>query len=170
MRPMASPPHGVRGLRRSYRPALRRSCKPALRGARGYTLIEVVVAFGLLAFALTLLLGSLSNGSRQIRGANEAGRAALHAQTLMDQIGVGEGLAPGRRNGELDGGRYRWELETAPYLDPGAPQRPGELIGAPQLMEVRLVVSWREGGPRERLQIDTLRLVTPTDPNLTGQR
>ena len=46
---------------------------------RGYTLIEVVVAFALLAFGLTLLLGSLTNATKQVRTSTDYGRAALHA-------------------------------------------------------------------------------------------
>jgi len=132
---------------------------------RGYTLIEVVVAFALLAFAMTLLLGSLTNATKQVRGAADAGRAALHAQSLLDQIGVGEGLAPGRRDGELEEGRYRWEVDVKPFVDPTAPPRVGEVIGAPQLMLVQLTMRWGEGGPRQRLQLESLRLVMATDLN-----
>ncbi|MFC0676915.1 prepilin-type N-terminal cleavage/methylation domain-containing protein [Lysobacter korlensis] len=124
---------------------------------RGYTLIEVIVAFALLALALTLLLGTLSGSLRQVRWSGDAGRAALHAQTLIDQLGVGEPLRPGTRGGELEGGRYRWTLEVERWRDqamPAAPQDPA----APQLLELRLAVQWGEGGPRERLQLRTLRL------------
>ena len=60
-----------------------------MRRARCYTLIEVIVAFAVLALALTLLLGTLSGASRQLRWADDAGRASLHAQSLIDQLGVG---------------------------------------------------------------------------------
>ncbi len=132
---------------------------------RGYTLIEVVVAFVLLAFAMTLLLGSLTNATKQVRGAADAGRAALHAQSLLDQMGVGEALAPGRRDGELEDGRYRWELDVEPFVDPTAPPRVGEILGAPQLLKLQLTVFWGDGGPRKRLRLESLRLVTPTDLN-----
>jgi len=111
------------------------------------------------------LLGSLTNATKQVRGAADAGRAALHAQSLLDQIGVGEGLAPGRRDGELEEGRYRWEVDVKPFVDPTAPPRVGEVIGAPQLMLVQLTMRWGEGGPRQRLQLESLRLVMATDLN-----
>src|SRR5690554_4154919 len=69
---------------------------------RGYTLIEVLVAFSVLALALTLLLGTLSGATRQVRWSADAGRAAVHAQSLLAQAGVGEALVPGSRHGELD--------------------------------------------------------------------
>jgi general secretion pathway protein I len=75
-------------------------------------LIEVIVAFAVLALGLTLLLGTLSGSTRQIRWSDDAGRAALHAQSLLDQVGVGEVLQPGHLEGELEDGRYRWALDV----------------------------------------------------------
>jgi general secretion pathway protein I len=134
---------------------------PAGRQA-GYTLIEVIVAFGVLALGLTLLLGTLSGATRQVRHADVAGRAALHAQSLLDQAGIGESLQPGQTDGELEDGFYRWTLDVEPYLDPGAPPPGPEALAAPQLMQLVLTVRWG-ASPRERLQLATLRLVAP-DP------
>lgn len=138
-----------------------RACTPP-RGERGYTLIEVIVAFAVLALALTLLLGILTGATRQVRWADEAGRAALHAQSLLDQTGVGEALQPGHEEGEFEEGRYRWSLAVEPYRDPSAQQGPQPVDpGAPQLLRLELLVQWGEGGPRQRLQLQSLRLVRP---------
>jgi general secretion pathway protein I len=134
----------------------------------GYTLIEVVVAFALLAFGLTLLLGSLTNATKQVRTSTDYGRAALHAQTLLDQAGVGEALAVGQRDGDLENGRFRWEMNVSPFRDPSARQSQGQVLGAPQLLQLDLAVSWGEGGPRKTLRVQSLRLVTPTDINAAG--
>jgi general secretion pathway protein I len=128
---------------------------------RGYTLIEVIVAFALLAGALTLLLGTLSGAARQVRGSADAGRAALHAQTLLAQAGVGEPLAPGSSNGELEEGRYRWAMEVRRWNDPTQPPAALQDPSAPRLLEVQLGIEWGEGGPRERLLLRTLRLAAP---------
>lgn len=126
---------------------------------RGYTLIEVLVAFAVLALALTVLLGTLSGATRQVRWSADAGRAALHAQSLVAQVGVGEVLVPGQRGGELDAGRYRWQLEVEPWIDPQLPVAPLADPFASQMMAIRLTVEWGEGGPRERLVVESLRLV-----------
>ena len=133
---------------------------------RGYTLIEVLVAFSVLALGLTLLLGTLSGATRQVRWSADAGRAALHAQSLIAQAGVGEPLAPGRRDGELDAGRYRWTLEVQPCVDPTQPP-PLEDPFAPQLMALRLRLEWGDGGPAQQLQVDSLRLVQPDQAGRT---
>lgn len=126
---------------------------------RGYTLIEVIVAFALLAAALTLLLGTLSGAARQVRGAADAGRAALYAQSVMAQVGVGEPLRPGTKDGDFEEGRYRWSLDVRRWNDPA--RRPDALhdLNAPQLLEVRLGIQWGEGGQGQRLSLRTLRLM-----------
>ncbi|KGO99011.1 prepilin-type N-terminal cleavage/methylation domain-containing protein, partial [Novilysobacter defluvii] len=68
-----------------------------MRAQAGYSLVEVVVAFALLALALTILLGAMSGATRQLRWSDEAGRAALHARALLADLGVAEPLRPGRR-------------------------------------------------------------------------
>ena len=156
-------------LATGFVPATQRSCAAFSRSggsaakATGFTLTEVIVAFAILALALTLLLGTLSGAARQVRWAAEAGRAALHAQSLLDQTGVGEPLQPGQREGEFEDGRYRWSLQVEPWYDPGA-QATGLVDPvAPRLMHLTLAVQWGEGGPRQRLQLQSLRLVA-ADP------
>ncbi|MDQ3270465.1 MAG: prepilin-type N-terminal cleavage/methylation domain-containing protein [Pseudomonadota bacterium] len=137
------------------------------RRQRGYTLIEVIVAFALLALALTLLLGTLSGAVRQVRWSGDAGRAALHAQSLMDTVGVGQNLLPGRRDGQFDAGRYRWELTIEPWDEPLPPNAPvvPRAPGFHRLYEIALSVEWGDAGPRERLELRTLRLA-PVEPGV----
>lgn len=141
---------------------------------RGFTLIEVIVAFAVLALALTLVLGTLSNASRQVRWSDDAGRAALHAQSLLDDTGVAQALVPGRSEGTFEDGRYRWTLEVAPWQDPtrdaageAPPPQPAD-PAAPRLLKLALDVRWGdaeardgENGARTRLHLESLRWVRP---------
>ena len=135
---------------------------PGRRASAGYTLIEVIVAFAILALALALLLGTLSGAARQVRWSDEAGRAALHAQSLLDQTGVGQSLQPGHSAGTFEQGRYRWTLDVAPYLDSTRPPVATVDPAAPQLLQLALAVQWGPGNlARNRLLVRSLRLVTP---------
>jgi general secretion pathway protein I len=139
------------------------------RAQRGFTLLEVMLAFVVLAAAMGLLMGMLSGGLRQVARAELETGAALHAQTLLDQLGTIEAIEPGTREGELDGGRYRYRMDIAPTEDPapvepspGAPQAVPQQ-GAPELFAVSLAVTWGEGDdPSRQFRVATLRARTPT--------
>lgn len=134
----------------------------APRRVRGYTLIEVIVAFAVLGLALTLLLGTLANGTRQVRWSADAGRAALHARSLLDDVGLAVPVEAGRSSGTFEDGRYRWTLEIAPFVDLDAPPAAvGADTAGDALFELSLAVEWGEAGPREHLRVQTLRLRTP---------
>ena len=135
------------------------------RAQRGYTLIEIIVAFAILALGLTMLLGTLSGATRQVRQAGDAGRAGLHAQSLLAEFG--EAPQPGARAGELEDGRYRWQLDVEPWNDPVPPSGPQRLDpNAGRLLRLQLQVEWGEGGPAQGVQLSSLRLVAPRPEGL----
>jgi general secretion pathway protein I len=135
----------------------------ARKAAAGFTLIEVVLAFALLALALTILLGILTGATRQVRWADDAGRAAMHAQSLLAQQGVGAPLEPGQKEGNFEQGRYRWTLDVAPWRDPTLPESPQPIDpGASRLYALDLHVQWADGTPKNQLHVQSLRLVAPS--------
>ena len=75
----------------------RGGCRGPRRGAAGFSLLEIIVAFAILALGLTLLLGTLSGATRQVRQAGDAGRAALHARSLLEEYAALP--QPGRARG-----------------------------------------------------------------------
>ena len=122
-----------------------------MKQQRGYSLIEVIVAFALLALAATLLLGSLSGAARQVRSADDQGRAALHAQSLLATVGIDQPLLQGQQQGDWEQGRYHWTLDVEPYQEPRQPQP------STRLWQLELQVRWGDD-PRNLLRWRTLRL------------
>ena len=148
-------------------------------GQGGFTLLEILVAFALLAGAAVLLLSLLSNGLRDVADAERHGEAALHARSLMDNFGRMERIRPGGRNGTLDGGRYRWSLDVQRVADPlPAPlPLPGEDptalspdgvidAGEPVLYRLDLTLQWGDGTPKQTFRTRTLRALYPLPEDL----
>ena len=146
-----------------------------MRRQRGFSLLEVILAFTLLAVALGILLAILGGGLTQVRGAADASVATLHAQSLLDEVGVLEPIEPGRRGGNFDDGRYRWEMEVTETQDPapaGIPDlnaAPVETVGLqlpskPLLYRIKLEMSWGEGDFERRIAFVTLRARTAPSP------
>ncbi|MEO8162118.1 MAG: prepilin-type N-terminal cleavage/methylation domain-containing protein, partial [Arenimonas sp.] len=99
---------------------------------RGFTLLEVMLAFVVLAVALGLLLGMLSRGLQQVTQAQGETEAALYAQSLLDTVGTLEAIEPGVRDGDFDHGRYRWRLQVTPSPDPAPAPLPADGAPLPQ--------------------------------------
>jgi len=122
-----------------------------MKHARGFTLLEMLVAAALFALAMSLLLGIFTRASRQLREGGDRAGAALLAESLLAAPELEAPLRPGRREGRSVDGRYHWVLEAHPY--PQSPLPPGR---GRMLLQLQLEVRWGQGG---QLRWDSLRLV-----------
>lgn len=142
--------------------------------ARGFSLLEVMLAFVLLTVGLGLLIAILGGGLLQVRQAGDASEATLHAQSLLDPLGVLGPIEAGHEQGVLDDGRYRWEMEVTEIEDPLPPppspatpdgmpiEQAGRVLGAPKLFRVQLDIAWGDGDLQRSLRFVTLRARLPT--------
>jgi general secretion pathway protein I len=134
----------------------------APRSSRGFTLLEVLVSFVILATASALLLGMLSGGLRQVARARSDTEASLYAQSTLDQLGIDAPLEPGVHEGVYGDGRYHYRLEVASMDDPAPVQAPVPVAAMPmalpaaRLYRVLLEVRWGDA-PAQRLRIATAR-------------
>jgi general secretion pathway protein I len=139
----------------------------APRTARGFTLLEVMMAFVILAIAMGAIVAMLSRGLGQVSRSENASEAALYAQSMLDTLGVLEPLQTGQRQGEFGGGRYRYTLVVEPTQDPSprvptpVPVDPVQTANAAKLFRIEMTVSWEKGGPGQRLRFSLLRARAP---------
>jgi general secretion pathway protein I len=120
--------------------------------ARGFTLIEVLLALVVFSVAFGLILETLGGSSRIVRVAGDVGHAALVAQNIMDQQGVGGPIKAGATSGKIDE-TYSYQLETKQVVpdDSVTPKT------AAQLFELTLQVSWGAGANRRTETFRTQR-------------
>lgn len=144
------------------RSAIRR---PGRRGVPpGFTLIEVLVAFAIVAVTLTALLQVFSTSLGSIARVERSAEAMMLARSALDEVGVEIPLAAGERSADAGRG-FAWRLRIVPSATL-APLADGQGLLVPY--DVSVTVTWERGGS---LTLTTLRLATPaaTPAEATGE-
>ncbi len=115
---------------------------------RGFSLLEVLVAFSVLAIALAIIFQLVGTSLRNAAASDEYGQAVVVAESVLARVGREWAVDGGGMGGDDAG--YRWQLEVAPF---------GDNSGLLPLYEVVVVVSWDNGsGGTRSLTLHSLRL------------
>jgi prepilin-type N-terminal cleavage/methylation domain-containing protein len=117
--------------------------------SEGFTLLEILVALTILAFAFGAVLRSLQSGAEQERIADTAMLRLLEARSRLDAAVAAPDFAEGIRTGAMPDGET-WRLEVTPLTGSG---REGSF--APRAFLVVLTMSDRAG---ELLTLRTIGL------------
>jgi len=130
--------------------------------SRGFSLLEVLVAFVILALILGVLMQIFSGGLRNASRVDEYQQAMLLGQSKLASIGIEMPLKVSESNGEFDA-VYRWHVSIRPYLV--TPAQTSDQTGLPvpilpvSLLEVEIQVLWGGSNQPRSASLKTLRLV-----------
>ncbi|HEV2386579.1 MAG TPA: prepilin-type N-terminal cleavage/methylation domain-containing protein [Candidatus Acidoferrales bacterium] len=127
--------------------------------AKGFTLIEVLIAAAILGIAFVAVTGVMSQSLRNIDRMGPQEQVLLHAREAMTELLLQEQLAPGRQSGQWDDG-YRWQADIAPY--PGV--KPDQ-FGAYGLFEVRLQIAWGDREHPKTYVVETTQWARRPNPS-----
>jgi general secretion pathway protein I len=128
------------------------SRKSCCNGARGFTLIEALVALAIVAAVLGTIGTVIATTVKGTRGIDQRLALSGTAETLVAALPARNLLKPGRQSGELNG--HRWRIDVAPMNVAVA-------TDAPQTGRfVLLAVTMRLQAPAgPAMQVTTVRLV-----------
>ena len=131
---------------------IRRPCN--IRNCAGFSLLEVVVAFAILALALGTLYQIFSSTARRAVLVQQYSHAVLLADSKLTEIGTADALRKGIDAGEFDQ-QYRWERRIEPYPPyDGATDRPSPLIP----YRVTVEIHWGQSEGQRSIALTTVRL------------
>ena len=114
----------------------------------GFTLLEVVVAIGLLGILMAAAVELLAVGVRSAKASGDYTQAVMLGKQKLDEIAL-QPLLPGTSDGAVDGG-YRWSAEIVPE------RQDAEVLPA-KLFRLRVRVSWRGRLDDKAVELVTLR-------------
>lgn len=131
------------------------------RSNAGFTLLEVVVAFVLMAGAVGALLRLFGTGIQSADIADQYSKAVTLAESRLAQATTEGEVQPGDKSGEWEGTPFKWRETITEFPDPVPPDptQPQNLARV-QLLQVSVEVSWGEAGASIRDTPRTVRLTT----------
>ena len=121
---------------------------------RGFSLLEILVAFSILAMSLGVLYQIFSQGSHTAILTEEYTKATIIAESRLAATGDNPtSLTQIQRGTELN--KYHWETSMTPYTEssPSAYQK-----GA-SLYEANVKVSWGGFGKKRVIELQSLKLL-----------
>jgi general secretion pathway protein I len=89
------------------------------RRAVGFSLLEVLAAFVILALVGTALFRLFSGALGNAALSDEYSRATLYAESRLAGVGVETPLREGVEQGASEDGIYAWTVKIEPYTPPG---------------------------------------------------
>jgi len=89
------------------------------RRSRGFSLIEVLAAFVILALVATALFQLFSGALQNASAAEDWSRAVLTAQSRLAAAASAQPLLEATDRGDEDGGRIQWETRVKAWEPPG---------------------------------------------------
>jgi general secretion pathway protein I len=122
----------------------------------GYTLIEVLVAFMILALALTVLLRIFSGGLRNVSVSSDYATATLIAESRLAATGIDIPLTPGETAG-IEGERFEWTVSVQDYQPWPGYRSAAKGVDA---YSVTVTVEWPNGNNTRSVGLSTVRLRT----------
>jgi general secretion pathway protein I len=86
---------------------------------RGFSLLEVLVAFVILSLVATALFRLFSGALGNASAADDYSRAVLVAESALATAAATQPLREATQSGSADDGRIAWTTRVAPYSPPG---------------------------------------------------
>jgi general secretion pathway protein I len=131
--------------------------QPGLKQKGGFTLIETLVAFAILALAMSQLLAAAGGGAQNDSRADFLLRAMRLGQSQLAALGVDGPIQQGETSGRYDDGLY-WSLKVEPHRTLKSPT--GDSVVASFWTRLTISRPTPQSAPRENLTLTTLKIVT----------
>ncbi len=118
----------------------------------GFSLLEVLVAFSILAMSLGVLYQAFSNSLRNVGASGDYTRAMIIAEARLAEVMAQVPLNEGSEQGEVDK-RYQWRTTVQRYEYEGE-----EIVSRFTPYQVQVMVNWQDGKRNRNYELSTLRL------------
>lgn len=121
---------------------------------KGFSLIEVLVAFVVMGLVVGTLLQLFGSSMRSVALSDEYSFAVQVAESRLAAVGSEIKVEDGSTSGDEKGSGYRWEVTMSPIeFNDKLKELPLPL----QLYRVEVVVTWQSGDKNREFHLSSLR-------------
>jgi prepilin-type N-terminal cleavage/methylation domain-containing protein len=161
----------------------REKCENEIRHglARGFTLLEIMVAVAILGISLVVIMQLFSMGLKSAQIEKDYSQAIFLARAKMGEVMTQAEVKESTDSGTFESG-FEWESKIEPFERPkpeggeGLKMEPSTQTGLEEkerfkLFSVTVVVSWSGGGTeggQKKVELDSLRLVKTEEDEATA--
>jgi general secretion pathway protein I len=121
---------------------------------QGFSLLEILIAFSILALSLGILLKIFSAGVNTAIIAENYTTAVQLSESLMAKTGIETPLQIGLYEGS-ENNIYHWQIEISPFIF--NPENIDATLQKAELFKVKVTVNWDNGNANDR-QIELIKL------------
>jgi len=120
----------------------------------GFTLLEVLVAFVLLATTVTVVLQLFSTGIKALSASEDYASAVVRTESKMREVLDNEQLSENTWS-ETSPEGYRFDITVAKAYEARTKDLPL------QILEIDVTMSWKKSGKNRSLTLNTMKAVKP---------
>jgi general secretion pathway protein I len=131
--------------------------KRSLTTERGFTLLEVLVAFSIFTVSLGIIFQIFSKGTRAVMLSDEYTQAVFIAQSRLASAGIEGDFVVGEYSGK-ENEIYSWTTTVRPFANTDDLETNYKLSER----EIEVTVNWNSRGKERSIKLNTLRLIPTT--------
>lgn len=117
---------------------------------KGFSLLELLIAFSIMAMSLGMLYRASGSSVRHVMDTEQYQRAVVLAESLLS---LRDGVPEAGWNESGTSAGFAWRIQSTPFVTAVATANPN----APRLHEITLTITWQGSERARELVLNTLR-------------
>lgn len=132
--------------------------KNIMRKNSGFTLLEVMIAVAVLGISLVITMQLFGGALRSASLSRRYTEAVFLARHKLEELSLDDRLQAGGQAGDFadESAAFSWQAEVSPYTTSSPTLTNEEAKARPQVLQIKLTVSWEEQNITRHVELVTL--------------